>query len=395
MNKKTKLVMRSLIYRLARMGIAKPPLPINLTLSVTNKCQSRCKTCSIWRLYKSHPARAKDELSLEELERIFSSMGEVYFFNVSGGEPFLRSDLPQIIAAACRHLRPAVIHVPTNALAPGLIEEKVQEILEIIRLGGRPPAFTIKPSLDGVGQVHDQIRGVDGNFDKLLDTLARLKRLKEKYPNLEIGVGTIISKYNLSHVRSTAAYAANLGLDSYISEIAEERTELFNIGNEITPSPEEYAQAIDDFNIGLKNGRIVGGEISHMTLAVRQVYYRYAIRILREKRQVLPCYAGIANVHISPYGDVWPCCVLGYAKSMGNLREFDYDFMSIWHSSRAQSVREYITRGNCYCPLANQAYSNILCNIGALFSVLLEHRRLGGRQQAATIQPGDKISSLQ
>jgi MoaA/NifB/PqqE/SkfB family radical SAM enzyme len=331
-----------------------------------------CKTCGIWRLYRDDRSKFHDELSLGEIERIFESMGEVYFFNISGGEPFLRQDLPEIVAAACKHLKPAVIHTPTNALSPRLIEDGVAEILEIIRASGRIVPFTVKPSFDGVGEAHDEIRGVPGNFEKVLETLLRLRKLEERYPNLEVGLGTIISKFNLSRIGETARFARRLGVSSYISEIAEERSELFNIGEPITPTAVEYEKAIGEFNLELMQGGVKGERVSGVTLALRQVYYRYAIRILKEKRQVLPCYAGIANVHISPYGDVWPCCILGYGQPMGSLRDADYDFMRVWHSPQADEVRRFIIEGRCYCPLANQAYSNILFNARAMLGVIRE-----------------------
>jgi MoaA/NifB/PqqE/SkfB family radical SAM enzyme len=339
-------------------------------------CQSRCKTCDIWRLYKEHPARIGDELTLDEIETIFAGMGDIYFFNISGGEPFLRHDLPDIVRVACRHLHPRVIHVPTNALAPTVIEKQVTRILEMLGTSGLFTSLTIKPSFDGVGHIHDEIRGVPGNFEKVMDTLSRLKSLKTRYASLEVGLGTIISKYNLGHIRETAQFVRELGVDSYISEIAEERTELFNVGRPITPSAEEYEVAISTFKGELSQPLVLSHKVSAVTLAFRQVYYDYAVRILREQRQVLPCYAGLANVHLSPYGDVWPCCVLGYAKSMGNLRDHDYDFYKIWRSAEADDVRRDIAEGKCHCLLANQAYSNILCSPAAMLRVLRRRQTL-------------------
>ena len=84
-------------YRLASKGISDPGVPINLTFSVTNICQSRCKTCNIWEIYKNNPEKCSEELSLNEIEKIFSSMGHIYIFNVSGGEPFLRSDFEETL----------------------------------------------------------------------------------------------------------------------------------------------------------------------------------------------------------------------------------------------------------------------------------------------------------
>jgi len=110
--------------------------------------------------------------------------------------------------------------------------------------------------------------------------------------------------------------------------------------------------------------------LTRLTEALRLTYYDLAIRILMERRQVIPCYAGISNVHINYDGEVWPCCVLGYSKPMGSLREEDYDFQKVWRSDQADRVRNYIKDGNCACPLANQAYSNIVCSPICLSKVL-------------------------
>jgi len=109
-----------------------------------------------------------------------------------------------------------------------------------------------------------------------------------------------------------------------------------------------------------------------ITNAFRLEYYRLAIQILKTNKQVIPCYAGISNAHLSPYGDIWPCCTLGYEKSMGNLRDYDYNFPELWNSKEAKQIRRFINNKNCACPLANQAYSNILLNAPSFFRVLRE-----------------------
>jgi Iron-sulfur cluster-binding domain len=81
-------------------------------------------------------------------------------------------------------------------------------------------------------------------------------------------------------------------------------------------------------------------------------------RTLREQRQIIPCMAGVASAQIAPNGDVWSCCVR--AESMGNLREHGYDFGAVWRSAAAQEMRRSIKAGECFCPLANAAYTNML-----------------------------------
>jgi MoaA/NifB/PqqE/SkfB family radical SAM enzyme len=96
-------------------------------------------------------------------------------------------------------------------------------------------------------------------------------------------------------------------------------------------------------------------------------YYRLVKRILVEKTQVIGCYAGWASAHIYADGHVWPCCVR--ADSMGNLRDVDYDFRSIWFSLEAERIRQSIHSKACHCPLANASYTNMLHHLPTLLKV--------------------------
>ena len=357
-------------YRLARAGLARPGTPLNLTFSVTNMCQSSCRTCRIWELYKKNPERRSNELAIDEIEKIFQSMGHVYIFNVSGGEPFMRPDLKEIVSLACRHLTPGVIHIPTNAIAVDRVEREVGNILRIIEAHDSSIQLTVKPSLDHVGERHDEIRGVPGNFDKVVDLFGRLKAMQPDHPGLHVELGTVISRWNVEDVEEIARFVRDLGADSYRNEIAEQRSEMFNSEDCITPAAEEYERAINYF-VGQIRGHMKDRVLfQRITNAFRLTYYGIALRILKENKQVIPCYAGISNAHMSPYGDIWACCTLGYDRSMGNLREYEFDFKSLWNSRRAREVRSYVHTRKCNCPLANQAYSNILLHVPSLVRVL-------------------------
>jgi MoaA/NifB/PqqE/SkfB family radical SAM enzyme len=354
------IVPKIIRYRLSMSGLVHPGTPLNFTFSVTNRCQSRCRTCAIWKLYRDNPSKWGEELTLDEIEKVFDSLGHVYIFNISGGEPFLRSDLREIISLACKYLAPAIIHIPTNALAVDLVEQKTLEILKVINESNPAVQLTIKPSLDHIGEKHDDIRGVNGNFEKVITLFHRLKSLKINFENLHVELGTIISTWNMNDIEEISSFIVGLSPDSYRNEIAEQRSELFNREEPVTPNSDEYSQAVDVFKKQLRAQRKSKVFFQRLNHAFRLVYYDLAVRIMKEKRQVIPCYAGISNAHMSPYGDIWPCCTLGYEMSMGNVRYYNYDFNAVWNSSKANRTREYIRQGNCYCPLANQTYSNIL-----------------------------------
>ena len=362
----TKIAPYMFDYRMNRWFGRKKFNPMTITYSVTAACQSRCKTCQIGAMFCQDPTRPQKDLKLDEIEKIFKSMKPVYFFNMSGGEPFTRDDLPEIVELACKYLKPRVVHTPTNAILSEKIIKNTEKIIQIVRKYDPSVPVTVKPSIDGVGDKHDEIRGVKGNFKCLLKTIDGLKKLEEKYDNFHLELGTVISNFNINDLDEIEDFVHSLGVESYRNEVAECRTEFFNLEDEITPPAEVYQKLIKDFarkvedNIGKKK------KLARTTEAMRVVYYDLAGKILAEKRQVIPCYAGVSNVHINYDGGVWPCCVLGYEQEMGNLRDYDYDFQKLWYSDKAFEVRKYIKEKNCACPLANQAYSNELMHIPTL-----------------------------
>ncbi len=357
-------------FRMAYHGLAEPPAPINLTLSITNMCNSRCQSCDIWKIYPAEKERLQEELTVPEIEAIFRKIGRVYFFNISGGEPFLRKDIVDIVKAACVHLQPTVVHCPTNALSPKRVAALTEEILVGMKQWGPPGVkFTIKPSFDGVGGFHDWVRGIPGNYDKLIETLELLRDLRQKHDHLRIGVGTVISTMNLEHLPEIIAKSKTFGVDTYISEVAEEREEMRNVQTGITPTEAQYTEAIREFRENTFERLKDADGLELLTQGMRHQYYDITRRWLRDRKQVVPCFAGISNAHISAYGDLWPCAILAGSKSLGNLKDVDYDFWKLWHSSRADEVRCGIKRGDCDCPLANQAYANMLMSPRAMARV--------------------------
>ena len=367
---------KTIAYHAVRRGLIPPVTPMTLTFSITAACQSLCRTCNIGQKFREDPGRRERDLTLEEIERIFRRVGRVYFFNISGGEPFLRKDLPQIIELACRHLRPRIIHTPTNAIDSEQVRDLTRESLAVIRRYDPQVPFTVKPSIDGVGERHDAIRGAPGNFAALQRTIADLKLIEAEDPHFHLELGTVISNFNAEHLSEIEEFVHAQGIQSYRNEIAEQRAEFFNQNDPITPDAATYEKLVMQFAEKIRRHTRGKHRLTRVSESLRLTYYELAVRIMREQRQVVPCYAGISNVHINFDGGVWPCCVLGYGQEMGSLRDSDYDFQKVWHSDRARDVRKFIGAKKCACPLANQAYSNILCSPAYLFRAL--HNLLRG-----------------
>ena len=342
-------------------------LPLNLTLSPSPKCNSRCLTCNIW-------MKRENELTLDEWDKVLASLGRApYWFTISGGEPLMYPHVVELAQLAYKHCRPGVINIPTNGIL-----YSIPDRVERIARSCPESQLIINLSLDGVGEKHDFIRGVRGNFEKFERRLGQLLSLRGKLKNLTVGIHSVISAFSVGHVEELIAYANRSGADQFITEIAEPRVELDTVGLPITPSSEEYAKAVDRIIAYVEGKRFAG--IAKFTEALRIEYYDLVKRILKEKDQVIDCYAGWVSAQIYSDGTVWPCCVR--ADNLGNLRDYEYDFKKIWFGKKIKDVRRSIAAKECHCTLANASYTNLLHDIPTL-----------ARLSAKVLKPSSKTAS--
>jgi MoaA/NifB/PqqE/SkfB family radical SAM enzyme len=345
---------KAAVYNVARHTRHLRPRPLNLTFSVTYVCNARCKTCNVWK-------KRVDDLTLPEYRRIFDAIGSsLYWATFSGGEPFIRPDLIDIVLACYDRCRPSIITIPTNGL---LRTEIVEGVARLSRLA--PDAkIIINFSLDGIGPRHDELRGVPGNYERMRETYKELKAAG--HPNVTVGIHAVVSQFNVTEIPALREHVRReLVPDSFITEIAEERLELDTIGCEITPTADAYRAVVDDLVADIDATPAAG--LPALVQAFRREYYEVAHRTMVEQRQVLPCYAGLASAQVAPNGDVWTCCIR--AESMGNLRETGFDFLKVWSSTRADELRGSIRRGECHCPLANAAYSSMMSDPSSMVRV--------------------------
>lgn len=343
-------------YRSFRRLGAPRLLPVNLTVSVTYTCPSRCKTCDIWQ-------KKVDDFSVDEYRRTFASMAGVpVWVTVSGGDQFVRSDLPEIFAAIREVLRPKIINLPMNGLLTSQIEKQLPGIVAATR-GAK---LILNLSLDDVRERHDEIRGARNNWEKAMKALDLARRLQAESPHVTVGIHTVISRFNVERLPEIARELKALKPDSYITEVAEERVELKTIGKGITPSAAEYAKAADFLVAETRRARS-RHPMGRLVEAFRLEYYELCKEILARGEQVIPCYAGWASAQIAPDGHVWGCCVR--AESVGNLRENGYDMARVWFSPEADRFRRSVLRKECACPLANASYTNLLLSPRSLARV--------------------------
>jgi MoaA/NifB/PqqE/SkfB family radical SAM enzyme len=186
--------------------------PTNLLPFLTYRCSSRCRTCSMWQRRSELP-----ELSLAQWEVFFNSLAEmqpsslrhVEFF---GGDVLLRPDvlMPLIARASAIGLDTAV---PLNGI---LLDEAMAA--RLVASGIR----TIYLSIDGVGEVHDRVRGVSGNFALLKRGVAALRAARGDEPSPELVAICTVSRFNADSFEQVLPFAADAGFDRLHFEYAGE-----------------------------------------------------------------------------------------------------------------------------------------------------------------------------
>ena len=304
-------------------------LPQQVSFYITGNCNARCSTCFYWESLNIRRA----ELKTDEFCRIAEKIWPFQILYLTGGEPFLRRDLPEICEAFGPKAR--TIHLFSNSLLPDRLEDYTRRILDVC------PDTRIKVSLslDGLGQVHDGIRGVSGNFEKFLEGNRRLGNLREEYPRLRLNIISTLAKNNAAYLPETIAFVReNLEVDTHGINLAR--------GNSLDPSetevtPDEYeatVRALDPAHAGLSN---------RLRTAVTREMHDVILKTVKEQREVIPCLAGRQVIVIDEVGDVTPCELI--RREMGNVRQADYDLRKILRSSRATDARRDIRDTQCHC----------------------------------------------
>ena len=157
----------NLIKKYLKFKILRKYRPINLVLLLTYMCNSRCNICPAWKYYKEYPMRLKLELKKEVYFNLFDELkNDLVWLTFTGGEPFLRADIVEIVTYAYNHTSILTGAINTNGLNTNDIVEKTRQILEDIPKGKK---LNLSVSLDGDPKLYMKIRGVDG-FRKVIST---------------------------------------------------------------------------------------------------------------------------------------------------------------------------------------------------------------------------------
>lgn len=319
------------------------PFPYKLTFAVTNRCNSRCITCSIWKK-ESH-----NELKLNEIEKFFTNSNKFSWIDLTGGEIFLRDDIIEIFTIILKHCKNLyLLHFPTNGQLPDRILNTVTNIES-----SSHNKIIVTVSLDGPKDLHDKLRGVKGSWENAIETFERLRRVF----GLKTYLGMTLSKYNFDKMGQTVEEVKEklswISYSDFHINIAHYSSHFYgNIEEEFAPPSDELIGEIYRFI------KLRGMPVTPIQYLERR-YLGLIEKYLNTKEIPLPCQALNASCFLDAEGNVFPCSI--FDRKIGNLRQFDYNLEIIWNLPACDKIREEISTHKCPdCWTPCEAYQTIL-----------------------------------
>jgi MoaA/NifB/PqqE/SkfB family radical SAM enzyme len=275
--------------------------PIDVSLKVTENCNSRCITCNVWRGNEK-----KEDLSIEELETIFYQLNEIKIKTIGmyGGEPLLRKDIGEVIKRAKKIIKGVKILVITNGL---LLKIKAKELKD-------SGVDIICVSLDGIGETNDKIRGIPGDYQMAVEGIKELKKV-DKEGKVQIHIGTTLVSLNIHQVPQLINLARDLGTSWAFSLFDTSSCHFNNI-----PGAEDLKKIeINKIEETIKYISEARKKYPKTLLSITSPSLDFSDEYLRGKKPFFHCVLGYLRIYIDSSKNVYSGCWA--MPPLGNLKE--------------------------------------------------------------------------
>jgi GT2 family glycosyltransferase/MoaA/NifB/PqqE/SkfB family radical SAM enzyme len=321
-----------------------------LHLELTYACNLKCRMCDIWSKYRRDPKIGRQETSCEEIVQYVQKsklLRDIDVIVLSGGEPFLKKGFVELAAYFLNNFPQANVGILSNFYNTQLIYNSLKEIQDksgVHRLW-------IGTSLDGIGQLHDNTRGVPGAFRNFCETL---QLIMMEFPTIQLSVNFTLTTDNYTDLYSAYRFCRiNNMFFSVQFPVPWKDAEIFTFTEKhLFEIEQQISQIIEDEIIYFESGKI-----DKNSLLTKIYYLQGMIDYQYNPHRVFKkCIGGRRFATFSPDGKVYSCPLLK-RMVLGNLREQSFD--EIWAGASACRLREKIDKGFCHCWLNCTIYPNV------------------------------------
>lgn len=314
-----------------------------MILYVTMRCNAKCDHCFCWEdLNVGIP-----ELSLEQFNSLAETVPPFRHLLLTGGEPTLRNDLEEIIAAFASRQKIQTVFLNTNGLKP----QKIVALAESVKTRFPDLGLEFQISLDGLEPTHDRIRGVPGNYRKAIETLKAIYALKPKYPALSAHALTVITELNYKEL-----VALN---DALRNDVSPEIIHGFELVRDVATTAWAIPPEVAEKGVGPKAMNLppksAFPQIAEDLRTINRrapfhansfhVHNLAQLKMVETQKEQFKCVtAGQAVGVVYSNGDVAHC---EFTLPFANLGNFAFDWNALWRSPAAEERRSQISK--CYC----------------------------------------------
>jgi len=327
--------------------------PRQLQINVTYRCNARCTMCNIWQMAE------REELDPQGFARLLDDplFRSVERLTLAGGEPSLRRDLAALTELFMDKMpQLASLTLVTNGLAVERILADTEAMLALC--ADRGIRLNVSVSLDGVGEIHDEMRGVPGAFARVERCLMGLKELQAaaQVP-FWLGASCVITRKNLYHLRELQAWCAERGIDLGFQLVGFHETYVANVEQrgdlDFDETDRDY---LFSFLEELASDRSPSNFLAY--------YWNDMLAMYRDGRaRQTPCPFAVDSFVIDAYGDMYYCLS---ERKIGNCLakmvadpSLSQPCSAIYYDPENLAFRDELTRSAC-----KRCNSGCFANVG-------------------------------
>jgi len=313
---------------------------------ITGNCNLRCQHCFYWKNLNHN-----NDLTFEEIQKISQNLPRFNLLLLSGGEPFLREEIVEIVKLFRKNNHILQVSIPTNAF---LVSKTVSQLKELLKID---PSLTVSVnfSVDGLKEIHDQTRGRTDSFKHVITAIKKTNLLKTKFPNLVVNMNTAITTKNFDYIPNLINFIKTQGhnfIDGHYFEII--RGEPPKAGmKEFTKTniTKLYEKIILPYQEDIVRQRNGGKWTNNFFTSLAKanfsfIYKTQLANFFDRKRWPMACVAGQNSIVIDHSGNFSSCEL---RKPIINLKESKFNISKLLKSHKMTKELENIKKEKCDC----------------------------------------------
>ena len=330
--------------------VKKNQLPSYFIFFPTSRCNLSCSHC----FYHDSLNKRFNELTLDEIDSFTKTMDPLLNLVLTGGEPYLKHNLDQIVRIFYENTKIPTLTIPSNGWYLEKMDRQIRNMMNWC------PELILNQllSLDGLEEDHDRIRGANGSFKKVLNSIQHIKKLQKEFERINVGIVITFTSENQNKMKDIlkGIYELTKPDNIAINLVRGDPKEKVNVNLNMKLYQEAVAYRNSLFYSKKMSGhkKFKGNKLA---TAARVLLNEMVYKIYETNKYQSPCYSANISGVMYPEGQVYPCEILDKSHLIGNIRDFNLDFRKLWLSQKAKEEVNFIRKTKCFC--THECFNNV------------------------------------